>query len=93
MESLFNKDNLNKVTEKENKILSEIPKNLTPIEKARYIYIQLGKYFHMMKNILQLKVKKKKSKFLIEILKMLKITKLCVLHFQKFMKICLTELE
>ena len=45
MESLFNKDNLNKVTEKENKILSEIPKNLTPIEKARYIYIQLGKYF------------------------------------------------
>ena len=45
MESLFNKDNLNKVTEKENKILSEIPKNLTPIEKARYIYIQLGKFF------------------------------------------------
>lgn len=45
MESLFNKDNLNKVTEKENKILSEIPKNLTPIEKSRYIYIQLGKYF------------------------------------------------
>lgn len=93
MESLFNKDNLNKVTEKENKILSEIPKNLTPIEKARYIYIQLGKYFSYDEKYITTESEEEKSKFLIEILKMLKITKLCVLHFQKFMKICLTELE
>ena len=55
MESLFNKDDLNKVTEKENKILSEMPKNLTPIEKARYIYIQLGKYFSFHSFIILLK--------------------------------------
>ena len=28
-----------------NKILIEIPENYTDIEKARYVYIQLGKYF------------------------------------------------
>ena len=27
------------------KIIEDMPKNLTQIEKARYIYIQLGKYF------------------------------------------------
>lgn len=45
MDELLNINNLNKAIDEENKILIDMPNGLTQIEKARYIYIHLGKYF------------------------------------------------
>ena len=45
MNELFNEKYLNKTVDNENKIIENMPKGLTQIEKARYIYIQLGKIF------------------------------------------------